>query len=138
VWAAVDCQPPALTTPPCAASNPGCKGTEEAGGGSRSDFDGTGNHRIDFFYTVNVPAEALFLDEIEKAASVNKNFKAHISYSSQDGRLSVPKIVEASGPVSGKDIYMCGPFGMVMAFREAFIEQGAKADNIHYEEFNFR
>ena len=102
------------------------------------DFDGTGDYQIDFFYTVNVPAEALFLDEIEKAASVNKNFKAHISYSSQDGRLSAQKIVEASGAVAGKDIYMCGPFGMVMAFRDGFMEQGAQAANIHYEEFNFR
>jgi predicted ferric reductase len=102
------------------------------------DFDGATEHKIDFFYTVNVPAEALFLDEIEKAATVNKNFKAHISYSSQDGRLSVPKIVETSGAVGGKEIYMCGPFGMVMAFRDAFVEQGAKAENIHYEEFNFR
>lgn len=102
------------------------------------DFDATGTYEIDFFYTVNVPAEALFLDEIEKATTVNKNFKAHISYSSTDGRLSVPKIIETSGSVIGKDIYMCGPFGMVMAFRDAFIEQGAKAANIHYEEFNFR
>jgi predicted ferric reductase len=102
------------------------------------DFDGATEHKIDFFYTVNVPAEALFLDEIEKATTINKNFKAHISYSSQDGRLSVPKIVETSGAVGGKEIYMCGPFGMVMAFRDAFIEQGAKAENIHYEEFNFR
>jgi predicted ferric reductase len=102
------------------------------------DFDGTSEHQIDFFYTVNVPAEALFLEEIEKAAAVNKNFKAHISYSSQDGRLSVPKMIETSGPISGKEIYMCGPFGMVLAFRDAFIEQGAQAANIHYEEFNFR
>lgn len=102
------------------------------------DFDGPTSQQIDFFYTVNIPDEAIFLDEIEKAAVVNKNFKAHVSYSSQDGRLSAEKIVETSGPVRGKDIYICGPFGMVMALRDAFIEQGAKAENIHYEEFNFR
>lgn len=102
------------------------------------DFSGPTSQQIDFFYTVNIPEEALFLDEIEKATTINKNFKAHISYSSQDGRLSAEKIIETSGPVSGKDIYMCGPFGMVMALRDAFIEQGAKAENIHYEEFNFR
>lgn len=102
------------------------------------DFDGAGAHEIDFFYTVNVPAEALYLDEIERAASANKNFRAHVSYSSQDGRLSAQKIVETSGSVSPKDVYMCGPFGMVLAFREAFLQQGAKAAQIHYEEFNFR
>lgn len=102
------------------------------------DFNGDSRHEIDFFYTVAVPAEALFLDEIEKAAARNKNFRPHISYTSQDGRLSAKKITETSGTVAGKDIYMCGPISLVMAFREAFLQQGAKTENIHYEEFNFR
>jgi predicted ferric reductase len=102
------------------------------------DFNGTSPQQIDFFYTVNVPAEALYLDEIEKAVNINKNFKPHISFSSQDGRLSAQKIVEASGETVGKEIYMCGPFGMVMAFRDAFVAQGVSAANVHYEEFNFR
>jgi predicted ferric reductase len=102
------------------------------------DFNGISPQQIDFFYTVNVPAEALYLNEIDKAASLNENFKPHISFSSQDGRLSAQKIVEASGVVASKEIYMCGPFGMVMALRDAFIAQGVDAANIHYEEFNFR
>jgi predicted ferric reductase len=102
------------------------------------DFDGPTPQQIDFFYTVNVPAEALYLDEIEKAAALNPNFHPHVSFSSQDGRLSTQKIVQTSGAVAGKEIYMCGPFGMVMAFRDAFIADGASAENVHYEEFNFR
>jgi predicted ferric reductase len=102
------------------------------------DFDGPSQQQIDFFYTVNVPAEALYLDEIEKAAALNPNFRPHVSFSSQDGRLSAQKIVEVSGAVAGKEIYMCGPFGMVMAFRDAFIAEGANATNVHFEEFNFR
>ncbi len=102
------------------------------------DFSGESEQEIDFFYTVAVPAEALFLNEIENAAALNKNFHPHVSYTNQDGRLSVKKILETSGAVSRKDIYMCGPIGMVLAFREAFIQQGAPAANIHYEEFNFR
>jgi len=102
------------------------------------DFNGQSEHEIDFFYTVAVPAEALFLDELEHAAARNQNFRPQVSYTNQDGRLSVKKIIETSGAVSGKDIYMCGPIGMVLAFREAFIQQGARAANIHYEEFNFR
>lgn len=102
------------------------------------DFDGQSPQQIDFFYTVAVPAEAIFLDEIDRAAAGNKNFHAHVNYTSQDGRLSPKKIVETSGALAGKDIYMCGPIAMVMAFREAFLQQGVKAANIHYEEFNFR
>ena len=102
------------------------------------DFNGAFDHEIDFFYTVNVPAEGLFLNEIEKASAGRKNFRAHVSYSTQDGRLSVKKIVETSGAVSGKDVYLCGPFAMINAFRIALIEQGVAKQNIHYEEFNFR
>jgi predicted ferric reductase len=102
------------------------------------DFNGNSPHEIDFFYTVAFPGEALFLDEIEQAAAHNKNFRAHVSYTSEHGRLSAKKIIETSGAVDGKDIYLCGPIGMTMAFREAFIEQGLSAANIHYEEFNFR
>jgi len=102
------------------------------------NFNGASEQEIDFFYTVNVPIEALYLDEIEKAVSVNKNFKAHVSYSSQDGRLSVSKILEESGVIDGKEVYMCGPFGMVTAFRDAFFKLGVPPANVHYEEFNFR
>ena len=101
-------------------------------------FDGPGTREIDFFYTLAVPAEALFLDEIEDAAKRNPAFHPHIHYTSQDGRLSVKKIGQAGGAVKDKDIYMCGPIGMVLAFRQAFIEDGVRPANIHYEEFNFR
>jgi len=102
------------------------------------DFNGHGDQQIDFFYSVTHPGEALFSDEITHAAEVNGRFKPHINASSQDGRLTVAKIVEASGPVSGKDVYLCGPIPMILAFRDALIGQGLPASKIHFEEFNFR
>lgn len=102
------------------------------------DFEADSHNReIDFFYTTAVPEEALFMDEIEKAQK-HKGFQAHISHSARDGRLSVDKLIAASGDVAGKDIYMCGPAAMVEAFRQAFIGKGVPAGKIHYEEFNFR
>jgi len=92
---------------------------------------------IDFFYTTTVPDEALFLDEIEKAA-MQPGFRAHISHSARDGRLSAHKVIATSGEVTGKDIYMCGPIAMVEAFRNTFIAMGVPRGKIHYEEFNFR
>jgi len=102
------------------------------------DFKGQTEQAIDFFYTVNVPAEALYLDEIQKAAALNKNFRPHVSYSTLDGRLTAHKVAETSGAVRGKDIYMCGPIGMITAFSQGFHDQGTSKANIHYEEFNFR
>jgi predicted ferric reductase len=40
--------------------------------------------------------------------------------------------------VTGKDIYICGPFPMTMALKKGFMAAGASAKQIHYEEFNFR
>jgi predicted ferric reductase len=84
-----------------------------------------------------VPEEALCLDEIEKA-SRQPGFRAHVSHSARDGRLSVAKLIAASGEAAGKDIYMCGPIGMVEAFRNAFQARRVPRARIHYEEFNFR
>jgi predicted ferric reductase len=101
------------------------------------DFDDL-HHQIDFFYTVAVPEEALFVAEIENASKLHKNFNAHVMYSSKDGRLTADKIISISGDAAGKDVYMCGPVKMVEAFQSAFQSRGVKTDNIHYEEFNFR
>ena len=65
-------------------------------------------------------------------------FRAHVSHSARDGRLSVDKVIAASGELAGKDIYMCGPIVMVEAFRNAFVAKGVPRGRIHYEEFNFR
>jgi predicted ferric reductase len=63
------------------------------------------DREVDFFYTTNVPEEALFLDEIEKA-SRQQGFRAHVSHSARDGRLSVARVIAASGEVADRDIYM--------------------------------
>lgn len=68
----------------------------------------------------------------------SQNFKAHLFYTSRDGRLTVDKVIASSGNPAGKHIYMCGPIKMVEAFRDSFTKTGLKAGDIHYEEFNFR
>lgn len=102
------------------------------------DLDHELSHEIDFYYTVAVPEEALFVDEIERAAQKHKSFRAHVSNTSKDGRLTVDRIIASSGEPAGKDVYMCGPIRLVEAFRDSFKIKGLKDDNIHYEEFNFR
>jgi predicted ferric reductase len=102
------------------------------------DFGGEGGQKIDFFYTVSHPGEALFVDEIGRGAAVNPHFRPHITASSEGGRLTVAKIIEASGPVAGRDVYLCGPIAMILAFRDALRKEGVPSSRIHYEEFNFR
>jgi predicted ferric reductase len=102
------------------------------------DFDSHNGFSIDFFYSVRGPEEILYEDEILQAAEQNKNFRAHIICTNLEGKLTVDKIIAASGPVAGKGIYLCGPYPMTMALKKGFIAAGAGAKQIHYEEFNFR
>jgi predicted ferric reductase len=102
------------------------------------DFDGDSGHSIDFYYTTRSADEALFLDEIEQAQQKNPSFRAKVMHSNRDGHLSAAKIVEHSGSVAGKEIYLCGPFPMIMALRAQFMRMGVPARSIHYEEFSFR
>ncbi len=103
------------------------------------DMNGDLTHDVDFYYTVRHREEAIFVDEIEAAAKKNPRLKAHIRFSSTDGSLTMDDIVKnTAGSIRERHVYMCGPFPMVQAFEKKFLEAGVVADNIHYEEFNFR
>jgi predicted ferric reductase len=103
------------------------------------DMNGSLEQDVDFYYTVRHREEAIFVDEIEAAAKKNPRLKAYIRFSSTDGSLTIEDIAKnAGGNINGHHIYMCGPLPMVQAFKKKFIEAGAAAGNIHFEEFNFR
>lgn len=93
---------------------------------------------VDFYYTVRAREEALFLDEIENAPKRNPGFRAFVRFSIEQGSLTAAEIAQNAGDIRERDIYLCGPWGMTQAFVEKFKALGAPAENIHYEEFNFR
>lgn len=97
------------------------------------------NHEVHFYYTVRHPEEAVFADEINAIAKQHPKLKSKIRFSSIHGSLSVDEIKKnAGGDVSKHHVYMCGPFPMIQAFENKFLEAGVPAGNIHFEEFNFR
>jgi predicted ferric reductase len=103
------------------------------------DMDGNLQHRVDLYYTVRHPEEAIFVDELEAAAAKNSNLNLHIRYSAKEGSLTIEDIVKnAGGNISGYEVYLCGPLPMIQAFEKKFMELGLPKNNIHYEEFNFR
>jgi predicted ferric reductase len=101
-------------------------------------FDGALDRNVDFFLTVRVPEEALFLDELEQAQSANPKFHLHLHFSNRDGRLTLEKIVQSSGSVSGKEFFLCGPLPMTLSLKSQLMAAGVPATSIHYEEFSFR
>jgi predicted ferric reductase len=94
---------------------------------------------IELYYTVRNEDEALFLDEIKVAAAQYQTFSPHVTYSKQQGPLTIAQIVTSSGgPLSEREIYMCGPDSMVHAFQRGFRAHGVPPSRIHYEHFSFR
>jgi predicted ferric reductase len=103
------------------------------------DLDQNLKHHVEFFYTVRHPEEALFLDELEEAAALNPYLNLHVRFSAVDGALSVAEIVRNVGEdIRSYDVYLCGPIPMVKSFTDQFMRLSVPADQIHYEEFNFR
>jgi predicted ferric reductase len=103
------------------------------------DMDGNLQQNVDLYYTVRHPEEALFVNELEAAASKNPCLNVHVRYSAKEGSLTIEDIVKnAGGNIGGYDIYLCGPLPMIQAFEKKFMALGVPKSNLHYEEFNFR
>lgn len=103
------------------------------------DMNGNLAHNIDFYYTVRHPDEALFVEEIQAAATRNPRLRPFVRYSAKEGSLTLEHILKnIAGDVKDYHIYMCGPLPMIQAFEKKFLELGVPNNQIHYEEFNFR
>ncbi|MCP4417363.1 MAG: hypothetical protein GY805_12130 [Chloroflexi bacterium] len=103
------------------------------------DLNGKLDTDVDFFYGVRGEADSLFWNEFEAVGKVHNNFRAHLQYSSKDGHLSANDIAElCQGNIINKHIFMCGPVKMTEGFAMTFKKMGVPADQIHFEEFNFR
>ena len=126
------------------ADDPGAKQIWVAGGIGVTPFlsfirQGKLDQEIDFYYTVRSREDALFVDEIELAEKQNSKLRAFVRFSAEHGSLSVDDILRnVGGDLRDRQIYMCGPFGMIQSFAQKFKGLGVPEANIHYEEFNFR
>lgn len=102
------------------------------------DFGATLDRDIYFFYTVRAEADALFWGEFAQSAAQHPRFHAVLNVSSTGGSLTIDKIQAHCGDVRDKHVYLCGPLAMTMGFVSKFKALGVPADQIHFEEFNFR
>lgn len=102
------------------------------------DIESLDRH-INFFYTVRHADDALFVDDIFRLADQHDNLEFHLTVSSQDGSLTVDRVVSSiPHGVAGSTVYMCGPVGMINAFEQGLAREGVDQRAIHYEEFSFR
>lgn len=94
-----------------------------------------GSQKITLFYSVKNKEDAVFLSELKRISSKNKNFKVILHLSSKRGIIDSKLISEKVGRLDDKEIFICGPQSMNYSLRKQFIRKGVKKDKIHIEEF---
>jgi ferredoxin-NADP reductase len=101
--------------------------------------------RILLFYSVRVPEEAAFLEELQEMENYNGRFKlictvtqlekAKMSWQGETGRISIQMLSKWIPDLSVPIYYIAGPPGMVTGVREALIGSGIAEEDIRVEEF---
>lgn len=87
-------------------------------------------------YGVRTSRESVFHNEFKEAAP-----KMHIVCSEEmdamgvKKRITLPFIRERVPDYTDREIYICGPQGMIVSLRKQFLKDGIDASRIHYELF---
>lgn len=92
-------------------------------------------YKIDLYYQVGVPEEAVYLKELGQIAKKVPNFKVTPHYSKTQERISGEIITKTSTDYLSADIFLCGPPPMMASLRGQFRKLGIKNSHIHSEEF---
>lgn len=93
--------------------------------------------KIDFYYCVHRKADAVFSDDFREFSKSNSSFRFFLHCSEEGNRLDIAKIVETSGNLIGKQIFMCGPLSLTGSFNKEFQAHGVGKNDIFFENFEF-
>lgn len=101
-------------------------------------------HQITLVYSNRTPADAPFVSDFEKFASINSNFKFIPIYTKTSkrgsivgkGHINSGMLKKYISDIMGSVYYLSGPAGMVKSIRQMLIEIGADEDSIKTEEFS--
>lgn len=92
---------------------------------------------IDFYYCIHREVDAVFYREFEEFSMRYPDFRIFLYCSEKGNRLDIHKIIESSGNISNRQVFMCGPLKLTGNFKEQFQAYGISKDNIFVEDFEF-
>ncbi len=102
--------------------------------------------KIILFYSVRVPEEAAFLEELQKIERCNGRFKlistvtrpekVRIPWQGETGRISIEMLSKWIPDLSVPIYFIAGPPGMVTGMRQMLIGSGIAEEDIRAEEFS--
>ena len=92
-------------------------------------------YAIDFYYSTKTRAEMIFLNELTDISNAYPSLRIFPFPSDEKGFLSVDTITKASGDITAKDIYVCGPPPMMHSIVLGCKKLGIPNKLVHCEEF---
>ena len=102
--------------------------------------------KIFLFYSVRVPEEAAFLEELQEMERYNERYKLICTvtqpekvtkpWQGETGRISIPMLSKWIPELSVPIYYIAGPPGMVTGVRRMLIDSGIAEEDIRAEEFS--
>jgi predicted ferric reductase len=92
---------------------------------------------VDFYYCVEHPEEAHFLDELRAIARSREDFDVVVVPRDREGFLSAERIEREHPDLPSADVLICGPPAMIDNLRSQLRAHGVPVSRIHAEEFGF-
>ncbi len=93
-------------------------------------------YNVDLYYSAATTEDAAFDEELRAIAAANTNFRFIPWYGKEKGFLSADAINVESKNLLGKEIFICGPPGMMKALKLQFAKWKIPVSSIHSEEFS--
>jgi predicted ferric reductase len=94
-------------------------------------------YEVDLYYATKTRRQAHFEREFEEISDRVRGFRVFQVVEESDGRITAERIAQRSQGLAGKDVFICGPPGMIDSLRTQLVAQGVPTHKIHYEIFGF-
>ena len=89
------------------------------------------------FYLANRVERAYYLDELVQIAEACETFRVHAHYMSENGVITRDYQAKHCRDFAEREIYLCGPPGMITHLQNLLRHEGVPASRIHTEAFDF-
>jgi ferredoxin-NADP reductase len=94
-------------------------------------LDGEGRPDVTFYYCVEHPAEAHFLEELRGRVPVT------LVPRHEQGFLTAERIAREQRDLGSAEVLVCGPPAMIESLRAQLTAEGVPRERFHAEEFGF-
>jgi predicted ferric reductase/mono/diheme cytochrome c family protein len=92
---------------------------------------------VRFYYCVERPEEAHFLDELRAIAGRRGDFEVIVVSRDADGFLTADRLAAENPGLTSSDVLICGPPAMITSLRAQLVAHGLPERQFHAEEFGF-